>query len=66
MTNIKTRRELRKMTQKELAEKAKISLRTLQDYEQGRKSINQAAAVTVCRLADVLECDARDLLENEN
>jgi transcriptional regulator with XRE-family HTH domain len=65
-TNLKKWRAIRNMTQKELAEKAGISLRTLQDYEQGRKSINGAAALTVCKLADELVCEPFELLEDED
>ena len=63
-TNLKKWRTIRNLTQKELAEKAGISLRTLQDYEQGRKSINGAAALTVCKLADELVCEPFELLED--
>lgn len=65
-TNLKKWRNIRNMTQKELAEKVGISLRTLQDYEQGRKSINGAAAITVCKLADELVCEPFELLEDED
>ena len=65
-TNLKKWRAIRNMTQKELADRAGISLRTLQDYEQGRKSINGAAALTVCKLADELVCEPFELLEDED
>ena len=65
-TNLKKWRTVRNLTQRELAEKAGISLRTLQDYEQGRKSINGAAAITVCKLADELICEPFELLEDED
>lgn len=42
------------ITQREVAEAAGISLRTYQDYEQGRKDINGASAFTVYRLAVTL------------
>lgn len=65
-TKLKKWRTIRNLTQRELAEKAGISLRTLQDYEQGRKSINGAAAITVCKLADELICEPFELLEDED
>lgn len=65
MTNLKQYREMRKLSQRELAEKSGVSLRTLQDYEQGRKPINQAAAITVYKLSEVLECNVWELLEDE-
>ena len=42
------------LTQAQLAAKAGISLRTLQDYEQGRKPLAGAAASTVLKLAGAL------------
>jgi transcriptional regulator with XRE-family HTH domain len=63
-TNLKKWRTIRNMTQKELAKRAGISIRTLQDYEQGRKSINGAAAITVCKLAEELACEPVELLED--
>lgn len=66
MTNLKQYREMRKLSQRELAERAGVSLRTLQDYEQGRKDINKAAAITVCKLAEELECNVWELLEEES
>lgn len=63
MTNLKQYREMRKLSQRELAERSGVSLRTLQDYEQGRKPINQAAAITVLRIAQALGVTVEDLLE---
>ncbi len=65
MTNLKQYREKRKLSQRELAERSGVSLRTLQDYEQGRKPINQAAAITVHRIAQALGVTVEDLLEIE-
>lgn len=63
MTNLKRIRLATGITQATLAESAGVSLRTLQDYEQGRKPINQAAAVTVYRLAQALGVTVEDLIE---
>jgi transcriptional regulator with XRE-family HTH domain len=65
MTNLKQYREMRKLSQRELAERSGVSLRTLQDYEQGRKNINLAAAITVQKLAEALGCASWELLEDE-
>ncbi|MBO7171264.1 MAG: helix-turn-helix transcriptional regulator [Clostridia bacterium] len=55
MTNtLKHHRTRKGLTQAELAARAGISLRTLQDYEQGRKPLAGAAASTVLKLADAL------------
>lgn len=62
-TALKRRREARQMTQRQLAEVAGLSLRLLQDYEQGRRDINSAEAATVTILASVLGCAVEDLLE---
>ena len=62
-TNLKYRRRASGLTQAELSAKARISLRTLQYYEQGALDINKAATATVYRLALVLGCTVEDLLE---
>lgn len=66
MTNLKQYRIMRGLTQLDLATRTGISLRTLQDYEQGRKDINKAAAIIVCKLAEELECNVWELLEEES
>ena len=63
MTNLKRIRKETKITQAKLAELSGVNLRMIQDYEQGRKPINGAAAVTVHRLATVLDCTVEELLE---
>ena len=66
MTNLKETRKAKKMTQKALAEKSGVNLRTLQDYEQGHKDINKAEAMTVYKLSEALDCNVWELLEFEN
>ncbi len=51
------------LSQKELAEKSGVNLRTLQQYELGTKDINKASASSVYALAKVLNCEVEDLLE---
>ena len=51
------------LTQKELATKAGVNLRTLQQYELGAKDINKASASAVYALAKALNCEVEDLLE---
>ena len=53
------------MSQAELAREAKVSLRSIQMYEQRNKDINKAQAITLARIARTLGCDVEDLLENE-
>lgn len=50
-------------SQKELAEKSGVNLRTLQQYELKAKDINRAAANTLLALSKTLGCKIEDLLE---
>ena len=63
MTNLKKYRERAGITQAELSLRTGVNMRTLQDYEQGRKPINQAAAITVYRIARALGVNVEDILE---
>lgn len=62
-TKLRYYRERKGITQAELAKRADVNFRTLQDYEQGSKSINGARVDTVSRLAQALDCDVNDLIE---
>ena len=53
-------------TQKELAEKVGVNLRTLQQYEIRAKDINKAAGTTLLALSKVLGCRVEDLLEYDS
>lgn len=63
MTNLKRIRTEAGITQLELYTRSGVSLRTIQEYEQGRKPINGAAALTVYKLAQALNVTVEDLLE---
>lgn len=63
MNNLKHYRKQAGLSQAQLAEKAGISPRTLQDYEQGQKPLEKAATITVLKLARVLGCTVEDLIE---
>ena len=65
VSNLKQRRTETGLTQAELAEKADISIRVLQNYESGHRSINKAQALIVWKLAEALGCTVGDSLENE-
>lgn len=65
MNNLKLYRTKAGVTQAQLAEKAGISLRTLQDYEQGRKPLEKAAAITVLNLARCLGCTVENLIDEK-
>lgn len=62
-TNLKHIRITHSYTQKALAKKSGVSLRSIQMYEQRNKNINKAKAETVYKLAKVLGCSMEDLLE---
>lgn len=63
MSKLQDLRKAKGMTQKELAGKSGLSLRTLQHYEQGSKDLNMAAAIAVYALAVALEAKMEDLLD---
>lgn len=62
-TRLQVLRKNAGFSQKELAEKAEVNLRTLQQYEIRAKDINKAAAGTLAAIARVLSCRVEDLLE---
>lgn len=62
-TRLKVRRVESGLSQRELAESAGVPLRTLQEYEQGRKDISKAQVAYLIMLAKALCCDVEDLVE---
>ena len=62
-TNLKRIRLLSKLSQKELALKSGVSLRSIQMYEQKNKDINKANAISLYMMSKVLNCSIEDLLE---
>jgi len=66
MSNLKHYREKASLSQSQLAEKVGISHRTLQDYEQGRKPLEKAAAITVLNLARALGRTVEELIETNS
>ena len=62
-TNIKRIRMAYGCTQKELAERSGVSLRSIQMYEKRNKNINKASADAVYCLAKALGCKMEDLIE---
>lgn len=61
--NLKDKRQAAGLSQSELGKAAGVNVRLIQDYEQGHKPINRAAAETICRLSKVLGCSMEDLIE---
>lgn len=62
-TNLEVIRCGKKMTRKELSEKSKISIRTIESYEQRKRNINNAKMDTIIKLSKVLNCKIDDILE---
>ena len=65
-TRLQAQRKICGYSQRELAEKVGVNLRTLQQYEIRAKDINKAAGATLLALAKVLGCRVEDLLEYDN
>ena len=63
LTPLKNRRLAAGLSQSQLAEQTGLSLRTLQDYEQDRKPLAGARAITVLTLARALGCSVEDLID---
>ena len=63
MANLKRYRENKNLSQRQLSEQTGVNLRTLQDYEQGRKPLGQAAALTVLSIAKALGVTVEDLVK---
>ena len=51
------------LSQKALAAKSGVSVRMIEQYEQGRKDINRASSATLYQLAKALNCRMEDLME---
>lgn len=62
MNTIKELRKKTGMSQSDLANLVGLSLRTLQEYEQGRRSIEGMAAATMYKITIALRCDIADLI----
>ena len=65
-TRLQVQRKISGYSQRELAEKVGVNLRTLQQYEIRAKDINRAAGSTLFSLAKVLGCRVEDLLEYDS
>jgi len=60
---LKDKRLAAGLSQSELGKASGVNVRLIQDYEQGHKPINRAAAETVHKLAKALGCTMEDLIE---
>ena len=61
-TRLKQRRINAGISQRELAERSGVPLRTIQEYEQGRKDIRKAQVEYLVLLAQVLCCEVGDII----
>lgn len=63
ISRLQAYRRMLGLSQRQLAEKAGINLRTLQEYEVLRKDLRKASFSTVCTLGEALGCRSEELLE---
>lgn len=63
MTNIQRIRKEKGISVADLAERSEVNIRMIRYYETGYKDINKAEALTVYKIATVLNCTVGDLLE---
>lgn len=63
MSKLKEKRLEKGFSQKQLADLVGISLRTVQEYEQGNRDINKCQAIKVYNICKILDCDIKDILE---
>lgn len=64
MNALKCMREAAGMSQSQLAKASNVSVRMIQYYEQGIKDINKANVLTCLRLAEALDCDVYEILND--
>ncbi|MBR4496149.1 MAG: helix-turn-helix transcriptional regulator [Acholeplasmatales bacterium] len=64
VTKLKIIRQAKGLSQSELANLAKVDIRSIQMYEQKRNDINKAQAETLLKLSKVLGCNIEDLMED--
>ena len=57
-------REKRGLSQGQLAERAGVSVRVLQDYEQGKRDLNGAKLKTLLRFCIALECTLSEIISD--
>lgn len=63
--NLKEIRKEKGLSQSQLAGLAGVSVRTLQEWEQGKRNIDGASLPTLCCLSDALGVKIYDILEDE-
>lgn len=64
MNNLKELRLATGLSQRQLAERANLSLSTIAKLESGERDIMQASMVTISLLCLALKCTVDDLIQN--
>lgn len=62
MNKLKQIRKIRGLTQRNLADYTKISIKTIQAYEQGTRDIRKASIDNINKICDVLNCSEKELI----
>lgn len=62
---LQEQRKKAKLSQSELAAVSGVKLRTIQQYENGQRKIDNAKIDTLCTLALACQCSVYDLLEDD-
>ena len=63
-SRLKFYREEKGMSQSQLAKASGVSVRLIQAYEQGTRDINEAKVITVLQLAEALDCDVYNIIND--
>ncbi len=62
-TRLRRKREMADLSQSELASLADVPIRQIQLFEQGKRKINNTAAITLYKLSKALNCKMDELIE---
>ena len=63
--SLRSFRKKEKLTKKQLSDLTGISMRTIDDYETGKRDINGARLSTLLKLCKALSCRLEDILTDE-
>lgn len=63
--SLRTFRKKEKLTKTQLSDLTSISMRTIDDYETGKRDINGAKIKTLLKLCKALSCRLEDILTDE-
>ena len=63
--SLRSFRKKEKLTKTQLSDLAGISMRTIDDYETGKRDINGAKLKTLLKLCKALSCRLEDILTDE-